>query len=195
MSTNFEAIGLLECLFGKARRSILALLYHRPDESFHLRKVLRLARVSPGAGQRELARLTAAGIITRAAVDNQVRFRANPRCPVFAELKGLVEKTAGVAETLRTALAPVTGSVERAVVYGFTARGRVGRESDVELLIVGEVSYADLAGPIAGAGEALGREINATVLSGSEFRGRLAGGDEFIRGILDGPLIPVLPES
>jgi predicted transcriptional regulator len=90
MSTAPETIGVLECLFGKTRRSILALLFHRPDESFHLRNVLRLARVSPGAGQRELARLAAAGIVTRTARDNQVRFQANPRCPIFTELKGLV---------------------------------------------------------------------------------------------------------
>jgi predicted nucleotidyltransferase len=183
----------MECLFGKTRRSILALLYGHPDRSFHLRNVLRLARVSPGAGQRELARLSGAGIITRAAVDNQVRFQANLRCPVFAELKSLVAKTAGVAEALRAALEPFAGSIEKALVYGFTARGRVGRESDVELLIVGEVSYADIAGLLSGAGEALGREINATVLSGAEFRGRLADGDEFVRGIVEGPLIPVIP--
>jgi predicted nucleotidyltransferase len=183
----------MECLFGKTRRSVLALLYGHPDESFHLRNVLRLAGISPGAGQRELARLSAAGIITRAAVENQVRFRANPRCPVFAELKSLVAKTAGVAEALRAALEPFAGLIEQALVYGFTARGRVGRESDVELLIVGEVSYADIAGLLGETGEALGREINATVLSRSEFRGRVAGGDEFVRGILEGPLVPVIP--
>lgn len=193
MSTYDISSGILECLFGKTRRSILSLLYSHTSESFHLRNVLRLAGVSPGAGQRELARLSAAGVITRAAVDSQVRFQANARCPVFFELKGLVAKTAGVAEILRAALAPAVGSIETALVYGFTPRGRVGKDSDVELLIVGEASYADVSGRLAAAQESLGREINATVLSRNEFRDRLAAKDDFIQGILDGPVIRVIP--
>ena len=54
MSTISEQIGLLEVSFEKMRRLILALLYSHTDESFYLRKILRLTGVSPGAGQREL---------------------------------------------------------------------------------------------------------------------------------------------
>lgn len=185
--------GIMTALFGKTRRSILSLLFSRPGESFHLRNVLRLAGVSPGAGQRELARLSEAGIITRTAVDSQVRFQANSLCPVFVELKSLVAKTAGVAEMLRASLEPAAGSIERALVYGYADRGRVGKESDVELLIVGEVSYADVAGRLAEAQEILGREIDVTILSAGEYRRRLEEGDEFVRRAAAGPVVRVLP--
>ncbi len=89
MSAISYFIEPLEALFGKTRRSILALLYSHPDESFYLRKICRLARVAPGAGQRELKRLAEAGIVSRRQAEGRVYFQANPACSIYAELKGL----------------------------------------------------------------------------------------------------------
>jgi predicted transcriptional regulator len=89
MSANTENMTILEALFGKTRRSILALLFANADESFYLRKILRLTGVSPGAGQRELKRLSEVGIILRSAKDNRVYFQANSACPIYIELKSI----------------------------------------------------------------------------------------------------------
>lgn len=89
MSAINHGYGVLEALFGKTRRSILALLFSHADESYYLRKILRLAGVSPGAGQRELKRLSDAGIIMRTEREGRVHFQANPECPIYIELKSL----------------------------------------------------------------------------------------------------------
>jgi predicted transcriptional regulator len=80
---------ILAALFGKTKRSILALLFQQPDDAFYVRKIIRLAMVSPGAAQRELKRLTEAGIIVRTTKDNHVFFQANPACPANIELRSL----------------------------------------------------------------------------------------------------------
>jgi DNA-binding MarR family transcriptional regulator len=80
---------VLEALFGKTRRLILGLLYNQPDELFYVRKIIRLANVSPGAAQRELKRLSEAGIIVRSTKDNHVLYQANPACPAYIELRSL----------------------------------------------------------------------------------------------------------
>jgi DNA-binding MarR family transcriptional regulator len=80
---------VLEALFGKTRRLILGLLFRQPDELFYVRKIIRLANVSPGAAQRELKRLLAAGIIVRSSQDNHVYFQANPACSAYIELRSL----------------------------------------------------------------------------------------------------------
>jgi predicted transcriptional regulator len=89
MSTTDKNMAVLEALFGKTRRLILTLLFNHPDESYYLRKILRLTGVSPGAGQRELKRLSGAGIIVRSLRDGRVHFQANPECPIYAELRSL----------------------------------------------------------------------------------------------------------
>jgi DNA-binding transcriptional ArsR family regulator len=89
MSTYDKNMSVLEALFGKTRRLILTLLFNHPDESYYLRKILRLTGVSPGAGQRELKRLSGVAIIVRTERDGRVHFQANPGCPIYAELKSL----------------------------------------------------------------------------------------------------------
>lgn len=80
---------IIEALFGKTRRLILGLLYGQPDEAFYVRKIIRLANVSPGAAERELRRLSEAGIIVRSSKENHVYFQANSACPVYIEMRSL----------------------------------------------------------------------------------------------------------
>ena len=192
MSTNMQPQGLLEALFGKTRRSILALLFSHTEESFHLRKILRLAGISPGAGQRELKRLSDTGLVLRTVKENQVLFQANPQCPIFDELKSLITKTAGVVDVLRAALEPLAGRISIALLYGSLACGRAGAESDIDLLVVGEVSFEDVVENIARAQDSLRREINPLVMSLGEYLSRLSKGDHLLDAILKSPYIPVI---
>ena len=105
MSTISGASPLSEALFSKNRRAVLGLLYGHPDRAFYLRQIVRMSGGGHGAIQRELKALSDAGIIQRTARDKQVYFQANAECPVFAELKALIVKTAGVADILKAALA------------------------------------------------------------------------------------------
>ena len=192
MSTIVQTQGLLEALFGKTRRSILALLFSHTEETFHLRKILRLAGISPGAGQRELKRLSDAGVILRTVKENQVLFQANPQCPIFEELKSLITKTAGVVDVLRAALGPLAGRISIALLYGSLARGKAGKESDIDLLVVGEVSFEEVVGKISRAQEILRREINPMVMSLEEFHSRKSKGDHLLDTILKSPFVPVI---
>ncbi len=187
--------GLLECLFGKTRRSILALLYSHSDESFHLRKILRLTGISPGAGQRELKRLSEAGIILRSLRDNQVHFQANPDCPIHDELKSFITKTQGVADVLRSALKPLAGSIKTAAVYGSIAQGAATKESDVDVLIIGDVAFADVVEKLSPAQDVLRREVNPCVMSEAEFQSRISKGDHFLMSILKGAFVPLLGDT
>ncbi len=83
---------LAETLFGKARRSILALLYTHIDKQYYLRQIARETGVGLGPAQRELKLLTAAGIIERQGRDKMVYYQANAGCPVFNELKSMADK-------------------------------------------------------------------------------------------------------
>jgi uncharacterized protein len=192
MSSLRLSSGLLESLFGKTRRSILALLYGHTDESFHLRKILRLTGISPGAGQRELKRLSDAGIIRRSVRDNQVHFQADPDCPIHDELKSLTTKTQGVADVLRAMLEPMGASVKAAVLHGSIARGTATRASDVDILVVGDAAFAEVVERLGPAQEILRREVNPCVMSEAEFRKRISEGDHFLMSILRGALIPLV---
>ncbi|MGA2373292.1 MAG: nucleotidyltransferase domain-containing protein [Candidatus Korobacteraceae bacterium] len=182
-----DAGALADVLFGKGRGAILALLYGHPDQSFYYRQITRqLNGVSVGTIQRELDTLSQLGLIDRSIVGNQVFYQANRNHPVFPELRALVAKTVGVFQVLRSALAPMAKHVSLAFVYGSMARQQEKAESDVDLLIVGEVALEEVLAKLADVEPSLGRAVNPTVYSVSEFRSKLASGNHFLNSVARG---------
>lgn len=97
--------GLADALFPSTRQRVLACLFGRPGRSFYATELVRLTGGGSGAVQRELARLAHSGLATVRRIGNQKHYQANPESPIFSELRGIVEKTLGLAEPLRQALA------------------------------------------------------------------------------------------
>lgn len=164
---------LASLLFGAYRRDALALLLLRPEASFHVREMARLTGKAAGTMLRELNALADAGVLTRKRVGNQVRFQANPDCPIYEDLRNILKRTAGVADVLRESLEPLADRILTAFVYGSVARGDERPGSDLDLMIIGEVSFADVIGALSPAHEVLRREIHPTVYPPAEFRVKL----------------------
>lgn len=189
VSELHTADGLSDVLFGRTRRAVLGLLYGNPDESFYLREVSRRCGQALGAVQRELAQLAAAGIVERQRVGNQVRFRADPRCPVYPELKSLVTKTVGAAGVIRDALATLGSRVQLAFLFGSFARGQQRRESDIDVVVVGEASFEELSAALTPAEHRLGRPVNPMLYGTAEFHRKRAARDHFITSVLAEPKV------
>lgn len=180
---------LSSALFGKVRRAVLGLFFSRPEESFYLRQITRIIGAGQGSVQRELKRLSEAGIISRVERDRQVHYRVNRDCPIFDELGRLMTKTAGLADVLREALGPLANQIKVAFVYGSQASGTAGASSDVDLLIVGEPDDLALHRAITQAEGHLVRAVNYTLLEGREFEHRREEKGGFLDRVLDGERI------
>jgi len=170
------------------------MLYGRPEQSFYLREIARAAGVGLGAVQRELARLTKAGILTRTVSGRQVYFRANQECPIFGELRDLMWKTAGLADVLREALSPMAPRIVAAFVYGALAEGEAATGGEAEVMVIGEVDPAEVAEGLARAEGRIGRPVKPIVMRPSDFRQRAKAGHPLITAIIAGPKIHLLGE-
>jgi predicted nucleotidyltransferase len=183
---------LSSTLFGRTRRTILALLYSHPDESFYLRQIARFVEAGQGGVQRELQRLTDAQIITRSVRGRTAFYQANRDCPIFPELHSLVLKTAGVVEVLRMALAPLADRIQVAFVYGSVARAEPTAGSDIDLFVIGVVAFGEIVDALADAQSRVAREINPTVYDLAEFQNRLAKREHFVTALVDQPKLFVI---
>jgi uncharacterized protein len=171
-------------LFGQTRSALLSVFFGHTADSFYLRQLARLVGGGHGALQRELKMLVAIGLITRNRSGNQVLYRANPKSPIFGEMKRLVAKTLGVHDSLRSALAPLAAQVQVAFVYGSLARHAEHATSDIDLMIVGEASFSEVVSALSAAQRSLGREINPMVFSPAEFKAKLNAGNHFLRSVM-----------
>ncbi len=179
---------MIEVLFPKVRRNVLAILFGQAERQFHLREITRLAHGGMGAVERELRSLTDAGIISREERGGRVLFSANRGCPIFQELHMLMIKTAGIADVIRHALEPIEG-IALAFIFGSVAEGTEDSTSDVDILLVGSAPYSDIASALQPAQKILGREISPMIYSEDEFRRRIAEGHHFLAGVMQKPKI------
>ena len=179
-------------LFPKGHRGLLGLLYGLPDQAFYVREIA--ARVGAGMGQvqRELERFHEAGILRRFEQGRHVFFQADRRCPIFDELRGVVAKTIAGSDHLRQALAELAERIAVAFVFGSVARGDDRAESDLDLLVVGEVSLQEVVTAIDPLQQTLGRQINPTVYPTAELRSKLEDENHFLTTVLAGEKVFVI---
>lgn len=186
---------LSNILFGKSRQAILSLLYSHVDEAFYLRQIVRTTGIGLGPAQRELKQLLDAGIVIRNVEGKQVYYRANKKSPIFNELRNIVMKTFGAADVIRQSLETVADKVRVAFIFGSVARSTDGRASDIDLIIIGKVTFGDAVSSLSQAEEILEREINPVVYSVAEFKKRVAEKHFFITDVLEGDKIFIIGDE
>jgi uncharacterized protein len=186
---------LSNILFGKSRQAILSLLYSHVDEAFYLRQIVRTTGIGLGPAQRELKQLLDAGIVIRNVEGKQVYYRANKKSPIFNELRNIVMKTFGAADVIRQSLETLADKIRVAFIFGSVARSTDGRASDIDLIIIGKVTFGDAVSSLSQAEEILEREINPVVYSVAEFKKRVAEKHFFIIDVLEGDKIFIIGDE
>jgi predicted nucleotidyltransferase len=183
---------LASVLFSKVRREVLGLLWGHPDRGFYLREIVDLTGLGVGHIQRELKQLTDAGILRRSTQGRHVYYQADPACPVFDELRGIVRKTLGAAGLLREALASARIPAVVAFVYGSVARGDDKQSSDLDLIVIGDATLRHVADAVRSIERKVSREINPTVYPPREFRSKLEAGNHFLKTVMKGEKVFVV---
>jgi predicted nucleotidyltransferase len=179
-----------DALFTKTQQRVLGVLFGQPERSFYANEIIGLVASGSGTVQRELARLEAAALITVRKQGNQKHFQANRDAPIFEELRGIVLKTFGVVDVLRSALQELLPTIEVAFIYGSVAKGSERAGSDIDLMVIGAVpSNGALLEALSPASAQLGRAINPTLYTPDEFAQRISDGKSFIMRVLEQPKI------
>jgi predicted nucleotidyltransferase len=183
-------VTVADALFTKSQQRVFALIFGNPDRTYYANELIGLAGSGSGAVQRELAKLESAGLLTVTRVGNQKHYKANTNAAVFAPLHELVQKTSGLADVLREALAPITGKIQVAFVYGSVATRRDTAASDIDVMIVSDIlTYADVFTMLEQASRKLGRAVNPTIYSTTEITKRLHARNVFVTRVLKQPKI------
>jgi len=185
----------LDALLPKTRQGILAAALVQPDRAWYVSELARRMGVPPSSLQRELRDLSEAGILQTHRQGHMVYYRANKQSPLYKELRGLMLKTVGLVEVLAGALKPLAQKLRSVFVYGSIASGAEQPDSDIDLMVIGSASPAELALALRKAIELLGRPINPTVYTPAEFDRKRAARDHFLTRVLHQPRITVLGDD
>jgi predicted nucleotidyltransferase len=157
------------------------LLYGQPHADFYTNEIIRHAQSGTGAVQRELARLTAAGLVTVRQMGNQKRYQANQDTVFFGDLRALILKTFGLADELRAVLHADAAQIEFAFIYGSIASQEDHAHSDVDLIIITQtLTYTDLFEKLKKVEKKIGRKINPVFYAMREWQHKKKAGNNFV---------------
>lgn len=188
MPRRSSSPALLPLLRSETQAGILERLLLHPDRAYSVAELARMLDVTDLSVRREVYRMVDAGIVSREPVGRQSLFRADTASPLHEPLRQLVERSVGVEPLLRRVVGEIDG-VEAAAIFGSWARGRVDAESDVDVLIVGDIDYGSVMARLFELRERVGREINLVWMKPDEWRERQHSG--FVQEILSSPMVPL----
>ena len=192
-TSRTRVISVADGLFSKVQQRVLGLLFGQPDRSFHGAEIIRLVACGSGAVHREIGTLVAAGLATVRHIGNQKHYQANRMSPVFSEIHGLIVKTVGLAEPLRSALVPLKKRIHAAFVYGSIAKGSETASSDIDLMVLADkLEYGELYKQLSTSESILGRPVNPSLMTPTEWRRKTAEGIAFTSRVLKQPKIFVI---
>lgn len=184
-----------DALFTTTQKKVLGLLYAQPEKSFYTKEILRLTGMGVATIKRELDRMEAAGILSMNKIGNQHHYQANPECPIYQELLGIVNKTFGAVDVINLALTPFKNRINWAFIFGSVASGKETSTSDIDLMIIGDVGFTEAVTALYPVQETLRREINPKIYRKEEWNQMQKNQDAFIKEVLSKPRMDVIGEK
>ena len=167
----------------KLREELLTLYFFNPNKKYYLRELERILNFPVGNIRRELIKLESTGLFLSESKGNLVYYYLNQSYPLFEELKSIIFKTSGASKMLQNILVKFK-DIDRAFIYGSFAKGEEREDSDIDLLIIGEVNEDKLIEEIDKLEKKLQREINYAIYEKEDFKKKKKEGNSFILDIL-----------
>ena len=159
---------LEELLGSRARVIILKTFLLDLERDFYQREISTITNLPIRAVQREVERLVKIGLVEKQIRGNRKYYRCRRDFPIFEELKSIILKTVALGNVLKDYLQKKKEKIEFAFIYGSFAKGEENISSDIDLLIVGNITSKEASMLLSPAKNSLRREINFVVYDEKE---------------------------
>ena len=186
---------MLQKLFSsRARVEILSAFLMNPERELYVREVERLTGEDYKNVSMELRNLEEIGLLSSRNEGNLKYFSLNKEFVIYEELKSIFMKTKGAVGILREAVS-TKRHIDYAFIYGSFATGEERAESDIDVMVIGEISLEEVLRLIRGPEEKLSREINVSLYDLQEMRKRVKDRNPFIMEVLEGSKIMLVGDE
>jgi hypothetical protein len=185
---------LKDFFISRVRVKLLKHLLQDPAKIYYVRELVRMTKEEINAVRRELNHMEEVGMLKKESRGNRLYYGFRKDYPFYNELLQLVAKSTGMGKEIikqRNRL----GKIKFALLSGRFVRHKQHIETDVDLLIVGEVVIPQLTALVANFEKDLKREINYSVMTFDEFDFRKKRRDTFLTQILMGSRVMLIGDD
>jgi len=173
---------LIKLFASKLRVEIFALFFSRPEEALYFGEIAKLTGEDRG------------NMLISRKEGNLKYYSANRDFLLYDELRSMILKTRGAVGTLKETLSRAK-KIDYAFIYGSIASGTETSKSDIDLMVIGEISLEGLLKLTRGPEKAIGREINPSLYSVKEYKSRMKKKDPFIVQVMNEPRMMLIGDD
>lgn len=185
----------LEALFiSKVRLKLLQVFLINPGSLLYVRELVRLVDEEVNAVRRELTRLHKIGLLRSEERANRLYYQLRPDFVFYPELLRMFAKTTDLGGDI-IQHANDLGKIKHAVISAAFVKGRVARQHEVDLLLVGRVNNTVLSDIVKESQQRHGHEINYTIMTEEEFAFRKGRRDPFLTSFMQQTWINLLGDE
>jgi predicted nucleotidyltransferase len=170
------------------RAEILKLFFKDQDKEYYFREIAKKINKEPSYCQRYLDNLVEDKILLDERRGNMRFFRLNKDHPLYEEMKSIVSKTIGLENELKE-LVNKLDNIDYAFIFGSVAKGTENSNSDVDLMLVGDINQDAFIAMLSSVEGRIAREINYHIYSNQEIIKKIKEKDTFISNIFLSPII------
>lgn len=180
----------LERLFGsRTRAKLLTLFAGGVRRPYYVREMSRITGERVNSIRREVDNLKRIGLLSSHLRRGKKFFAVNPTFPLLDELARMTTKgKKGMEDRLFEGIRRI-GNVKLVLLTGFFTQAK---HAPTDLLIVGDAREPALGQFIDTIEEELGREINYTAISLTEYEYRQSMNDNFLRQVRESKPVELL---
>jgi DNA-binding transcriptional regulator YhcF (GntR family) len=171
-------------IISKVRMKILQTYLLNPDQSHHIRGLVRMLEEEINAVRRELKNLELFGIVRSEKQANKLVYTLNKDSIFFQELRSMFLKDTTEIQLISKVLREV-GDVNNAIITkAYIAKEYVG-ENDVDILIIGKPNLSKIGKEMNKVEKEIGRILRMAVMSLEDFEFKRKRRDPYLVDILE----------
>lgn len=167
---------------------ILNFFFKNPDGVYYFREIAKSLNKEPAYYQRHLDSLVEDGILEDERKGNLRFFKLNKCHPLYNELKSIISKTIGLQYRLQE-LVNIFPNVECAFIFGSMAKNQEVADSDIDLMVIGNLDVNLFTEKIVLLERDLRREINYHIFNKGEIIKKLEEKDSFFMNVFNNEMI------
>lgn len=160
-----------------------------PQEEAYLAQIVNSTGKALLQIQRTLKRLVECGLVQKVLRHNRVYYKADQKHVAYEDVRQLVIKAKVFSDLFKEDTDYLNDRVLYGFIFGSVAKGTNTAESDIDLFLIGNITYSEVGPFVFKLGRELAQEVNSAVFTPREFEQAVQAKNPFVENVLQEPKI------
>lgn len=168
---------------------VLLFFLLQPSEKAYLSQIVDSTGRALILVQRTLKRLVETGLILKSIQHRKTYYNADLKHVAYEDIKQLIIKAKIFSDPFKEDIELLNNKTSYGFIFGSLAKGTNTPDSDIDIFLIGNLTYHDAGSFIFKLGRELSQEVNVAIFTPEDFLKGIKNKNTFILNVLNEPKI------